>query len=205
MSDVWSTIHAERQSLADEVSNLTPEQWQTPTMAVWTVHEVLAHLTSAAKMTPPKFVVKMAAVGFNFDNFAAKEVAREGAGGPDATLAEFRAVSGRTSAPPGPKDTWLGEAVVHGEDIRRALGISHKYAPEDLARALTFYSNSNAIIGGKRRVEGLTMKATDTDFSLGEGPVVEGPIMSLVLAATGRKAALDELSGPGLETLRSRS
>jgi len=205
MSDLWPTIHAERRLLADEVANLTPEQWQTPTMSVWTVHEVLAHLTSAAKMTPPKFVAKMAAVGFNFDNYAAKEVAREGVGGPEATLAEFRAVSDRTSAPPGPKDTWLGEALVHGEDIRRAIGIQHAYAPDDAARVLTFYSKSNAIIGGRRRIEGLTMKASDTDFALGSGPVVEGPIMSLVLAATGRKAALDELSGPGLETLRSRA
>jgi uncharacterized protein (TIGR03083 family) len=205
MSDLWSTIHAERRSLADEVSNLSPEQWQTPTMCVWTVHEVLAHLTATAKMTPAKFFANMAGAGFKFDDFTAKQVVKESAGGPDATLAEFRAVSGRTSAPPGPKDTWLGEALVHGEDIRRALGIAHSYAPEDAARVLTFYSKSNAIIGGKRRIQGLTMKATDADFSLGTGPEVHGPIMSLVLAATGRKAALDDLGGPGLETLRSRT
>jgi hypothetical protein len=37
------------------------------------------------------------------------------------------------------------------------------------------------------------------------GPVVEGPVLSLLLAATGRRAALEDLSGPGLDLLRSRS
>ncbi|MDX6302226.1 MAG: hypothetical protein QOF53_3440, partial [Nocardioidaceae bacterium] len=27
----------------------------------------------------------------------------------------------------GPEATWLGEAFVHGEDIRRPLGIHHAY------------------------------------------------------------------------------
>jgi hypothetical protein len=33
---------------------------------------------------------------------------------------------------------------------------------------------------------------------------VEGPAASLMLATTGRRAALDDLDGPGVETLRSR-
>ena len=45
---------------------------------------------------------------------------------------------------------------------------------------------------------------TDTDWSYGSGPVVSGPAKALMLATTGRTVALDELSGPGLETLRSR-
>jgi len=35
-------------------------------------------------------------------------------------------------------------------------------------------------------------------------PVLAGPALSLVLAMTGRAAALDDLSGDGLATLRSR-
>jgi uncharacterized protein (TIGR03083 family) len=203
---IWPTIHAERQSLADEVEGLTAEQWATPSLcSEWTVHDVLAHLVSAAKMTPPRFLTKFAAAGFNFDKFTAKQVAVEGAGGPAATLAAFRAAQSRTSSPPGPKDTWLGEAIVHGEDIRRPLNIPHSYPLPDVTRALAFYARSNAIIGGKSRVAGLTMKATDTDFSVGSGPLVEGPALSLLLAASGRKSALAELSGPGVDDLRERS
>lgn len=202
---VWPTIHAEREALANDLANLTPEQWGTPTPCTeWDVHQVLAHQLSAAKMTPPKFFAKFASAGFNFNKFAAKEVARESAGGPEATLAAFRAATPRTSAPPGPKDTWLGEAFVHGEDIRRPLGLKRDYPLAEVTRALAFYAKSNAIIGGRNRIAGLTMKATDTDFSVGDGPVVEGPAISLLLAASGRKSALEDLTGPGVELLRQR-
>jgi len=202
---VWPTIHAERRALADDLSDLTDEQWTTQSLcSEWSVHQVLAHQLSAAKMTPPKFFRHFAATGFKFNEYTARQVATEGAAGPAATLAAFRAAESRTSAPPGPKDTWLGEAFVHGEDIRRPLGISHDYPLPYVGRAVAFYAGSNVIIGGKTRVAGLTLKATDTDFSVGSGPLVEGPAISLLLAASGRKCALDELSGPGVQTLRDR-
>ncbi len=74
----------------------------------------------------------------------------------------------------------------------------------DASRPIAFHARSNAIIGGRDRVAGLTLKATDTDFSVGTGPVVERPAISLLLAASGRGSALDELTGPGVETLRQR-
>jgi uncharacterized protein (TIGR03083 family) len=120
-------------------------------------------------------------------------------------MAAFRSAENRTSAPPGPKDTWLGEAFVHGEDIRRPLGITHQYPTDFVTRTIAFYAGSQAIIGGRDRVAGLTLKATDADFSVGSGPVVEGPAISLLLAAAGRKSALDELRGPGVEILRERA
>lgn len=203
--DIWPTIHAERQALADDLADLPDAQWQTPSLCSgWTVHQVLAHLLSAAKMTPPKFFVNFAAAGFRFNSYTNNQVAREAAGGPAATLAEFRSVRDRTSAPPGPKDTWLGEAFVHGEDIRRPLGIVHSYPTEEVLRVIRLYANSNTIIGGKRRVAGLTLRATDTDFSIGSGPLVEGPPISLLLAATGRRSGLLQLTGPGVEVLQGR-
>jgi uncharacterized protein (TIGR03083 family) len=203
---IWPTIHAERRALADDVAGLTPAQWSTQSLcSEWDVHQVLAHQLSAAKMTPPRFFTRFAAAGFNFNKFAAGQVAVESVGGPAATLEAFRAAEPRETAPPGPKDTWLGEAFVHGEDIRRPLGITRDYPLPWVARALAFYGRSDAIIGGKSRVAGVTMKATDTDFSMGSGPLVEGPVMSLLLAASGRKVALADLTGPGVETLRSRA
>lgn len=202
---IWPTIHSERAALIADVAELTPEQWATQSLcSEWNVHEVLAHQLSAAKMTPPKFLVRFGGAGFNFNKFAGRQVALESAGGPAATLAAFREAQLRTSAPPGPKDTWLGEAFVHGEDIRRPLGISRDYPLPEVAKAVAFYAKSDTIIGGKTRVAGLTLRATDIDFSVGSGPLVEGPAISLLVAASGRKTALEELSGPGVETLRER-
>jgi uncharacterized protein (TIGR03083 family) len=201
----WPTIHAERAALADDLTGLDPVQWATPSLCEgWTVHQVLAHQVATAKMTPPKFFIKFAGSGFSFAKFAEKEIAVEAAGGPAATLAEFRRVQTSTTSPPGPKDSWLGEALVHAEDIRRPLSIVHSYPLSWVTRAIAFYGKSNAIIGAKKRVAGVTLKATDVDYSHGSGPVVEGPAMSLLMAACGRKAALADLAGPGVEVLRSR-
>jgi len=203
--DIWPVVHAERRALAADLADLTPEQWQTPSLCTgWSVHDVLAHMVATATETPAGFFVGMIGSGFRISRFTEKRIAVEKAGGPAATLAAFRAVETATSAPPGPKVSWLGEALVHAEDIRRPLGIRHEY-PVDAVRTVTeFYAGSNVLIGGKRRVTGVTLQATDTDWTHGSGPLATGPARALMLATTGRKAGLDELSGPGVEILRSR-
>jgi hypothetical protein len=67
-----------------------------------------------------------------------------------------------------------------------------------------FYKGSNLIIGAKNRIAGLQLRATDASWSHGDGPGVSGPIVSLVMAMTGRKAALTDLSGDGVAQLASR-
>ena len=204
-SDIWPVVHAERRALAADLEGLAPERWQTAsTCAGWTVHDVLAHMVATAKETPARFFTGLAGAGFNFGRFTAKRIDAEKAGGPEATLAAFRAVETSTAAPPGPTTSWLGEALVHAEDIRRPLGIAHAYPLESVTAVTEFYAGSNVLIGGKRRVSGLTLRATDTDWSHGSGPLVEGPALALMVATTGRKAALADLTGPGVEILRTR-
>jgi uncharacterized protein (TIGR03083 family) len=203
--DTWPAVHAERRALADDLGGLTPEQWQTPSLCVgWTVHDVLGHMVATAKETPGGFLVGMVTSGFRIGRMTEKRIGEERAGGPAATLAAFRAVETATSAPPGPRLSWLGEALVHAEDIRRPLGIRRSYPVDAVTRVTDFYAGSNVLIGGKRRVAGVTLKATDADWSHGTGPLVEGPAVSLMLATTGRSAALEDLHGPGVERLRTR-
>jgi hypothetical protein len=63
---------------------------------------------------------------------------------------------------------------------------------------------SNLLIRAKRRISGLTLRATDTGWSSGSGPEVSGPMLSLLPAMTGRAAAVADLEGEGVATLRSR-
>ena len=204
-SDIWPVVHAERRALAADLEGLAPDRWETSSLcAGWSVHDVLAHMVATAKETPARFFTGLAGAGFNFGRFTAKRIDAEKAGGPEETLAAFRAVETSTAAPPGPKTSWLGEALVHAEDIRRPLGIPHEYPPAAVTAVTDFYASSNVLIGGKRRVADLTLRATDTDWSHGSGPLVEGPALALLQAATGRKAALAHLSGPGVEILRTR-
>jgi uncharacterized protein (TIGR03083 family) len=199
----WPAIHGERKALADDLSGLSPEQWATPSLCQgWTVQQVVAHQVATARLTPPKFIAKIAAAGFSFNKFADRAIAEESQGGPSGVLAGLRAVETSTTSPPGPKLSWLGEALVHAEDARRPLGITRSYPAEQVAKVIAFYAGSNALIGGKKRVAGVTLKATDTDFSHGSGPVVEGPAMSLLMVTAGRMSALEDLSGPGVDLLR---
>jgi uncharacterized protein (TIGR03083 family) len=201
----WPVIHAERAALADDLAGLAPERWTTPSLCTgWTVHEVLAHMTATATMTPLGFLARMARAGFRFETMARRNIDAQTEGGPEATLARFRQALDRSGGPPGPVDSWLGETLVHAEDIRRPLGIAHTYPPDALARTAAFYRGSNMLIGGKDRVAGLTLRATDTDWSAGSGPLVTGPMLALVLATTGRAAALGDLTGDGVTILRQR-
>lgn len=201
----WPTIHAQRQALAADLAGVSDEQWKTPSLcAGWTVQDVAGHMVATARMTPPRFFGHFIGAGFNFDKMAAKDVAAETSGGPAATLAALREVTRRTTAPPGPIDAMLGEALVHPEDIRRPLGIKHEYPTDAVVRVLNFFKKSNLIIGSKNRIDGIALRATDADWSYGSGPEVSGPAHSLLMAMTGRKEALADLSGDGVDTLRSR-
>ena len=98
----------------------------------------------------------------------------------------------------------LGEVVVHGEDIRRPLGLNRDIPEETLVTVAEFYKGSNLLIGAKRRIAGLRLKATNASWASGDGPEVAGPLASLVVAMTGRRQAYGDLSGEGVATLAAR-
>ncbi len=205
MSDMWNTIAVERGALADDLVSLSDHEWRAGSLCSgWSVQDTLAHMTSTASMNPLKFFGGFLASGFNFGKFAASGIERHRGSSPAETLANFRAQQHSTSSPPGPKLSWLGETIVHAEDIRLPLGIKHAYPVDAVVSVLDFYKGSDALIGTKTRIAGLRLEATDTDWAHGSGPTVRGPIISLTLAATGRSAACRDLTGEGVETLRSR-
>ena len=201
----WPTIHAERKALVADLASLTDEQWATPSLCGgWTVREVLGHMTATAAMTPPQFFARLAGSGFRFNATTAKTIARECEGTPADTLRRFGEHVDSSTHPPGPVDTWLGETIVHSEDIRRPLGITHDYPVDAVTRVIDSYQKSNILIGGKKRSAGLTLRATDADWAAGTGPEVTGPALAILLAVTGRGAGVDGLTGDGVATLRSR-
>jgi hypothetical protein len=70
---------------------------------------------------PPRFVGKLIGSGFNFQSLTRKDIEQVRAGRTDADLvALYRSRVDTRKAPPGPATSWLGETIVHGEDIFRA-------------------------------------------------------------------------------------
>jgi uncharacterized protein (TIGR03083 family) len=201
----WPLIRAERVALIGDLENVSDSRWSTQSLcSAWTVRDVLAHMTTTAKMTPGRFFGKFAGTGFQFNAMNEKGVKEELGATPADTLAAFKAQLDRTTAPPGPLDAMVGEMVIHSQDIRRPLGIAHTFQPEALTLVGDFVIRGNLLLGGKRRATGLTLNATDVDWTRGAGPAVNGPLASIILALTGRKAGLADLSGDGLDTLAAR-
>jgi uncharacterized protein (TIGR03083 family) len=205
--DTWQMIKAERIATADALATLPPADWDSPSLCTgWTVRDVVAHMIDSQTVTPPKFFGQFAASGFRFQVMTRHNIEAIQNGRSDRELLELlRSRTDARTAPPGPVLSWLGEAIVHGEDATGGIGGYRDHPIEHLVAAADFYKRSNALIGTKRRIDGISLRATDADWRHGEGPEVDGPMIALVLAMTGRKAALSDLSGDGVAVLRGRS
>jgi uncharacterized protein (TIGR03083 family) len=205
MSDdarTWALIHAERKALADTIEGLTPEQWGAPSLcAGWTTGFLAAHVLAGAEQTTGQFLRGMAATGFRFNALMERDARRRAELSPQQVAGRLRQRTTTTNHPPAPVLAMLGEVVVHGEDIRRPAGLTSQVSGDAANACLQMYTSANFPVGGKKRIHGLCLVATDTGWSYGTGPEVSGPAMSLLLAMTGRAAGLDGLSGEGAAVL----
>ncbi|HXW35468.1 MAG TPA: maleylpyruvate isomerase family mycothiol-dependent enzyme, partial [Acidimicrobiales bacterium] len=99
--------------------------------------------------------------------------------------------------------TGLTHVLIHGQDICRPLGIRRELSEEHLRPVADFVATS-FIFRAKKRIARVELRATDMDWSHGEGPEVTGPAEALVMMMAGRLVALDDLSGEGKRALDSR-
>ncbi|HSK61112.1 MAG TPA: maleylpyruvate isomerase family mycothiol-dependent enzyme [Actinomycetospora sp.] len=202
---LWTATHAERARLADDLAGLTAEQWAAPSLCGdWTVEEVVAHLTAAASIGRWRWIASMVGARFDPAVHNARRLAEHRGATPAETLERFRAVVTSTVAPSGHTPAWLGEVVVHGEDVRRPLGIADAPQTATTTPVAAFFASRDFTVAGKTVTRGLRLEATDGPFAAGEGPRVTGPTLALVMAMAGRVPHLDELEGPGVATLRER-
>ncbi|MEU9757336.1 maleylpyruvate isomerase family mycothiol-dependent enzyme [Streptomyces althioticus] len=203
---VWSMIRAERAALADDLEGLTAGQWATPSLCDGlTVREVLAHLTAGASLNTVRWLAGVVRCRFDFDRQVAMRLAEQLGSGPADTLDRFRSVVPSTTRPPLPALAMLGETVVHGEDIRRPLGIRRDYPVETVTAVAEYYRGTDLVVVAKGRIGGLKLVADDGPFSTGDGALVSGRTVDLVMAMTGRAACCDELDGDGVGILRGRA
>jgi len=203
--EIWKCIHSERADMAETWGVLSPDQWGVPSWCEgWSVQATAGHVLAAAEQTPANFYKEMISAGFRFNVFADRAARRLATIGPDELVRRLYARTLTTNHPPAPVMAMLGEIVVHGEDIRRPLGLEHRSPEVALVALADSWKNTNLLIGAKRRIAGLRLRATDSDWAHGEGPEVSGPLISLILAMTGRKGAHPDLSGEGLAVLAGR-
>lgn len=203
--ETWTYIHAEREVMADTLVGLTADQWASPSWCEgWSVRDTAGHILAAAEQTPANFYKELASAGFKFHVFTDRAAKRLGGLGTDEIVSRLRARTTTTNHPPAPVSAMLGEIVTHGQDIRGPLGLTHRPPEAAVVAVADNFKKSNLLIGSKRRIAGLGLRATDCDWATGAGPEVSGPLLSLVMAMAGRRQACADLSGEGVGVLEGR-
>jgi uncharacterized protein (TIGR03083 family) len=195
--------YAERVDLAEFLATLTPQEWAAQSLCGdWTVKDVVAHVVSYEELSPlglaGRFakgrIVRANEVGVReFEHLSPSELVE--------FLHRHLRPKGLTAAFGGM--IGLVDGTVHHQDIRRALGYPRTVPAERLERILPLVPG-NPRLGAGRRIRGLRLTATDVAWQRGNGPEVVGTGEALLMAMTGRRDALAELSGPGQSTLDIR-
>ncbi|MTB72693.1 maleylpyruvate isomerase family mycothiol-dependent enzyme [Arsenicicoccus sp. MKL-02] len=203
MDAIWNSVHRERAALIRDLRDLGPHDWDAESgCRRWRIRDVVAHLVDTAATTPTTFLTGMVRAGFDFDRQNELGVERYRDKQPDELISLLVQVRDRTSGPPrfmAPLATRLVEEIVHGEDIRRPLGLHREYQPEDLQMAIEYQVATSVRIGGAReKLVGVMLVADDIDWTHGQGSVVTGPALEILMLVCGRPPRSGVVAGPGL-------
>ena len=202
---LWAAAHTERAALAEDLAGLDEAQWASPSLCgSWTVEQVVAHLTAAASVGRLRWVASVLGARFDFDLHNDRRLAEHRGTTPAETLDRFRRIITSTTSAPGPTTAWLGEVVVHAQDVRRPLGLSRTPAVAAVTEVARAYARRDFTVAGRSAIAGLRLEADDGPFATGSGPLVSGTTLALTMAMAGRGAYCDDLTGPGVPVLRAR-
>lgn len=203
--DLWEATHRARQDLVDDLSGLGEEDWRRPTLCgAWDVEHVVAHLTAAASTGTLAWVRSIVLAGFRPAVHNERRLREHLGPTTQDTLDRFRAVVSATVAPTSDLAAYLGEVVVHGEDIRHPLGIAGPDVVESATAVAEFYARRDFTVESRTTAAGVRLRATDGPFRAGSGPEVAGPTLALVMVMAGRSSHLGQLTGDGVAVLASR-
>jgi uncharacterized protein (TIGR03083 family) len=202
---LWALAHAERAALAEDLSGISPEQWRCGTLCGrWDVEEVVAHLTAAASLNQWKWLRSMLGARLRPHVHNQRRLVEHRGSTPAETLDRFHAVIKSTTAPSAHIPAYLGEVVVHAQDIRQPLGLVRTPSVDALTPVAAFFARRDFTVASRTRVAGLHLRADDGPFIAGSGSLVTGSTLALVMSMAGRAPYVDELNGPGVQLLRSR-
>jgi uncharacterized protein (TIGR03083 family) len=204
--DTWTKCDTEREALCGDLAGLDPGQWDAQSLCTqWKVRHVVAHLVTGSDVKPLGAFAGLLRSGMNFNRYIARDAIAAGTAPPETLLSGFRKTIGGRKTPPMAKPVIvLVDTVCHAADIRRPLGIKRTLPEETLVEVAETIKGIGFPLGASKRIAGLRLTATDVPWSTGDGPSVQGPAESLILAMAGRPAALEDCTGEGVAILESR-
>jgi uncharacterized protein (TIGR03083 family) len=202
--EMWRAVAAERASLVELLENVSEADWNHSSLCEdWRVRDVVAHIALSAHPSVGWILGNLIRARGNFDR-AVRDTAIRHADRTTTSqlLATVRDSIGQRSTPIGTTAAdRLMDLLVHGQDIAVPLGITRQM-PVDAARsALERVWTSPTFRRSRKKLAGYHLVATDAGWDAGDGPAVEGPVASLLLLVTGRRAGRKHLTGEGVERL----
>jgi uncharacterized protein (TIGR03083 family) len=202
---LWPLLHAQRAALAEDLAGLDAQQWRHDTLCgEWDVEQVVAHLTAAASLNQWRWLRSMLGARFRPQVHNQRRLLEHRGNTPAETLDRFRAVITSTTAPSWHTPAYLGEVVVHAQDVRRPLGLSRTPSVDATTPVADFFASRDFAVASRTHVADLQLRADDGPFAKGTGALVAGSTLALVMSMAGRVSYLAELDGPGVPILRSR-
>lgn len=196
---------AERRDLADLCAELSPADWDTPSLcAGWRVRDVVAHVVSYEGLGPGAFAGRLLQGRLWPHRANQLGVAALADRSPAQLLELLRAAEAPTglTAAFGARVA-LADTLIHQQDIRRPLGATRQVPAERLLAVLPLALLA-PVVGGAWHVRGVRVVATDVDWSWGVGPEARGSGEAVLMAVAGRRGAAADLDGRGAEVLRAR-
>lgn len=181
-------VRSELARLAATLEPLDEQAWETPSLCDgWTIREVVAHVSLAARRSSPAVVAGLALTGFRWHRYADR-VARRDAKLPVSTLlADLR--SDRLAAwrpPGGGAEGALVHAFVHALDVTIPLRTRQSPDPDRARPVLDALVAPASLKHFGVDVTGLELHADDAAWSHGAGQPVSASSDQLVLALSGR-------------------
>jgi uncharacterized protein (TIGR03083 family) len=207
---LWAAIDAQRLLTADLLEELAPEEWDHPSLCDgWTVRDVAAHLTLQQMTLGSALFSALRHPGSlnHIINASARDRAKLP---PGQILAEIRGMVGSRRHNVGltPFETLI-DIVVHGQDIAvptsRVLDVPPDVAATAASRVWDSRKDwTKPKVFRSLPYESHRLTATDIDWSVGEGPEIRGPVLTLLLLLTGRSVVIPQLDGEGATALAER-
>lgn len=205
-------VRHERQAFLDTLESLTAAQWEEASLcSAWRVVDVAAHLAWAPVLGPAAAAMAMVRNGFSVNRMIAATAVGWSGRGREAIKEQLRRNMESGAKPIGmPVVAALADAVVHGIDVRRPLGLSRPVTADVLAPVAGFQLHTpwplSGVVGGSasRRVTGVRLVASDVAWAHGDGPEVRATAEAMARLLYGRPVMADELVGEGAAVLLAR-
>lgn len=190
-AEVADHVAAELSELADLLAILPDVAWDAPSLCPgWRVREVVAHLTLPMHASAPVVVLGLLRARFRWDVLADRRARLDARQTPEQLLTALRAPRMQAWTPPGGGATGaLVHAVIHGLDITEGLQLDRRPPTARTRIVLDGLTAPRSLTHFGVALEGLQLRAEDTDWSYGTGRVVSAPAVDLALILSGRQPA----------------